>query len=118
MADKVARDVLGMPLRAGYGTSGAGAVAGYPDPLGGSGLPDAPAETTQGALAPPREDAIQGEYPTIIELLKEVQRFGASDLHLTAGAPPHLRIDGEFPFRKSSDRNDQIRPRLSHDHPT
>ena len=36
------------------------------------------------------------EHHTILDLLAEVVNRGASDLHLTAGAPPHLRIDGEL----------------------
>ena len=39
------------------------------------------------------------EHHTILDLLVQVVQRKASDLHLTAGAPPHLRIDGEiFPL--------------------
>jgi len=34
--------------------------------------------------------------PTLHELLEEMVRRGASDLHLTVGTPPQLRIDGDL----------------------
>lgn len=34
--------------------------------------------------------------PDVLEMLKELVRRGASDLHLTADAPPLLRIDGQL----------------------
>lgn len=34
--------------------------------------------------------------PSITQLLEEMVSRGASDLHLTAGAPPSIRIDGEI----------------------
>jgi len=38
---------------------------------------------------------LSAEY-TVVDLSKETVRKKASDLHLTAGAPPNLRIDGEL----------------------
>ncbi|MCK4523315.1 Flp pilus assembly complex ATPase component TadA, partial [candidate division WOR-3 bacterium] len=34
--------------------------------------------------------------PSITELLKEMIQKGASDLHITPGIPPSMRIDGEI----------------------
>jgi twitching motility protein PilT len=96
MTDKVMRDVLGMPMQPNPGISSTGTMAGFPDPLGGSGLSPLPGDTSQEVEQSAPSGTLQGEYPTIIELLREVQKHGASDLHLTAGAPPHLRIDGEL----------------------
>ena len=36
------------------------------------------------------------QHLPIAELLRQLVAAGGSDLHLTAGAPPHLRIDGEL----------------------
>src|SRR5256885_3776551 len=41
--------------------------------------------------------------PSMSELFTMMHERGASDLHLTAGAPPYLRVDGELvatPFPK------------------
>jgi twitching motility protein PilT len=50
------------------------------------------------APRPPAEQqqADVGLTYTIVDLLKEALERHASDLHLAAGAPPHLRIDGEL----------------------
>ena len=45
---------------------------------------------------PSPADSAAGLSYTILDLLFEAVRRTASDLHLTAGAPPHLRIDGEL----------------------
>jgi twitching motility protein PilT len=93
MADEVQRDVLGAPVQPGAPVKAAGAVLGFPDPLGAPGT--APAARAPAAAPPPVESKGEG-FLTILDLLREVQRNEASDLHLTAGAPPHLRIDGEL----------------------
>jgi twitching motility protein PilT len=50
---------------------------------------------THTGIASP-DDSSAGLSYTILDLLVEAVRRSASDLHLTAGAPPHLRIDGEL----------------------
>lgn len=55
-------------------------------PLDVDEMPDMRSSTT----------AESGVTHTIIDLLRITLDKGASDLHLTAGAPPHLRIDGEL----------------------
>src|SRR6188768_1599033 len=58
------------------------------DPLGGSGgLAGFPTEPAQGKGG--------GEH-TIIDLLNEMINRKASDLHLTVGSPPCIRVDGEI----------------------
>jgi twitching motility protein PilT len=44
-----------------------------------------------GAKSDPRSDRVQ-----LDQLLDEVVRLGASDLHLTAGSPPVVRVQGEL----------------------
>jgi twitching motility protein PilT len=59
------------------------------DPLGGDGL------NVAGFPADPAKDAIGGDH-TIIDLLSQMISRKASDLHLTVGAPPSIRVDGEI----------------------
>jgi twitching motility protein PilT len=48
------------------------------------------------APAPRKETA---DFYTILDLMREAVERGASDVHLTAGSPPALRMDGEiFPL--------------------
>ena len=54
-----------------------------------AGQPPAPS-----GLQAPADSA--GLSYTILDLLMDAVGRSASDLHLTAGAPPHLRIDGEL----------------------
>jgi len=61
-----------------------------------------------GGPEPPTEDVAESERAeaarpmdtadliTIIDLLQEALALSASDLHLTAGAPPNVRVDGEL----------------------
>jgi twitching motility protein PilT len=101
MSDQVARDVLGMPIAKPQPTAGgvgAGATASFAEPTSGN-MPHAVPPVTDssaGRTVMPAMQVKPGEFPTIIDLLNEVKRNGASDLHLTAGASPHLRIDGEL----------------------
>jgi len=73
------------------------------DPLGVMGFPTEPKKEAPPPEAKVSEKAVPklkvgelDEHHTILDLLAEVLERGASDLHLTAGAPPHLRIDGEL----------------------
>ena len=53
-------------------------------------------EPAQAKTAEVKSDQDMGGEYTVVDLLKETVRKKASDLHLAAGAPPHLRIDGEL----------------------
>lgn len=51
--------------------------------------------------------------PAIEEILKEARRAGASDLHLTAGIPPRMRVNGslvdmDYPVLTSADTLDVL----------
>jgi twitching motility protein PilT len=64
-----------------------------PDPLGGSGL-----GSSGGGLAgfpDPQEQQGSGDH-TIVDLLSQMISRKASDLHLTVGSPPCIRVDGEI----------------------
>lgn len=43
-----------------------------------------------------RDDGLESRAPGLRALLEEMEERGASDLHVTAGACPRLRIDGEL----------------------
>lgn len=68
--------------------------------------PDARPEGTALKNAPAREDARAADDAPVAstsaaevqldDLLVEVMRVGASDLHLTAGSPPVVRVEGEL----------------------
>jgi len=65
------------------------------DPLTAIGMAPAPVEQAPARQA--RQAGKDGEeFYTILDLLREVVERKASDLHLTVGAPPYLRIDGEL----------------------
>ena len=54
------------------------------------------------------------------EIIKEVDALGASDLHMTVGAPPMVRVRGElkaldFPILGSGDTRDLVYGILSND---
>lgn len=74
------------------------------DPLSGASYSPSPPEPVadeipQATEPPPAKLKPPGgtdEFYTIVDLLAESKRRGASDLHLTVGAPPTLRIDGEL----------------------
>ena len=101
-------------------SSGGMHISGFPgggdnDPLsGGSYSPNqadseapAPADHLPSRLKLPGD---KEEFYSIVDLLVESKRLGASDLHLTVGAPPTLRIDGELvPMNFPSASSDEIK---------
>jgi len=93
------RDVLGMPLK--EDADAGDDVGADTDPLSGMGrfTPTAPVEPKAEYKPDKTIDVSKGEIGvdyTIVDLLKMVQDQGASDLHLAAGAPPHIRVDGDL----------------------
>jgi twitching motility protein PilT len=65
-----------------------------------TGPAPAPAEAETEALEnlapPPKQRHDPNDFYTILDLMREAVERGASDVHLTAGSPPCLRIDGEL----------------------
>jgi twitching motility protein PilT len=55
--------------------------------------PMAPIPRTRPSIAPPKI-AIKGDEPKMNQLLREMVRLNASDLHLTTGAVPMVRLHG------------------------
>jgi twitching motility protein PilT len=55
-------------------------------------------EPGEGPVAPPRPSLDRGEGPRrcVIELMKVAVERSATDLHLKAGSPPRLRVDGDL----------------------
>ncbi|WP_236683382.1 PilT/PilU family type 4a pilus ATPase [Demequina sediminicola] len=95
-----------VPQRTSFGMgAGAGAAtsAGAPTsaPASGSAGPDAPqgaSNPQQGGIAGARRVGMSQEQHDgdldIGEALRGMLRMGASDLHVTSGAPPMIRVDG------------------------
>ena len=69
------------------------------DPL--SPLGPAPASETPAPLPQGMESPAEG---SMIGLLRELVEAGGSDLHVTAGLPPRLRLDGELVNSRLSPR--------------
>jgi twitching motility protein PilT len=66
-------------------------------PHGNGAGTDAPASSQQGPrLSRGTEDAADGEQLVLTDLLLEVLERSASDLHLTSGARPTLRLNGQL----------------------
>ena len=70
------------------------------DPLSPSGPPPA-SETMLPPLAPGTESPADG---SMVTLLRELVEAGGSDLHVTVGLPPRLRLDGELVNSRLSPR--------------
>ena len=73
----------------------AGGVMGVPAPAGAvAGAPTAPAAPATPAASAPVVQPVASNVVTIEPLLEECIKRDASDLHLQAGLPPILRLDG------------------------
>jgi len=86
MDSELKRDVLGMPIKVPTAPS---SVETQPDDPFSTKQPPKPAP------GPAVKSDVGVDY-TVVDLLRIVQDKGASDLHLAAGSPPCLRIDGEL----------------------
>ncbi len=70
------------------------APASKPPPPPGQGPPRLPPPTT-GTPAPADVEEV-GKEPNLAAFLDRVIKSGASDLHLTSGAPPVIRLQGSL----------------------
>jgi twitching motility protein PilT len=57
-------------------------------------LPTRAEPTVGGGLAPQTGEGQKGSHPDVVAALNAVVTTGASDLHISVGAPPMLRVDG------------------------
>lgn len=64
---------------------------GEPEPAGASLQTGADEKTSNGDLG-----ALPEDHPHVNDLLRELVERGGSDLHLTAGSPPQMRINGSL----------------------
>ena len=83
---------FGLPLAARSTTAPAATPALAVVPLAAPAAPSAPAAPVVPTGAP----AAAPIHLSLDDLLIHVLRVGASDLHLTAGAPPTVRLRGEL----------------------
>jgi len=67
--------------------------------LGGPKVGFATTTVEEDEDAPAARRSDPNDFYTILDLMREAVERGASDVHLTAGSPPALRVDGEiFPL--------------------
>jgi twitching motility protein PilT len=70
-------------------------VDGQPAAAEGTAAAAAQPAAAPAAPAPPVAQAVQGE-PRLNRYLRNMKRIGASDLHLSSGVVPMVRVDGEM----------------------
>ncbi len=87
-------------------TIGAGAVAGVMDlpPVSEPAPPPAAAAEVSGSARRSTEEDASLDSVSLVDLLTHVLETGASDLHITAGAPPTVRLNGSLSPIEGYDR--------------
>ena len=73
-----------------------GAPAAMPAPPNGAQVRNAPPPPQQAPSRPTTEQTVRGTDISLVEALEAMLALEASDLHLTVGAPPTVRVSGNL----------------------
>ena len=73
-----------------------GAPAAMPAPPNGAQVRNAPPPPQQAASRPTTEQTVRSSDISLVEALEAMLALEASDLHLTVGAPPTVRVSGNL----------------------